>query len=84
MDTVGSQPAAIHHQRLPICSEMSDQAHDWSYTGKGARRSIGSAAVPYTWRMSEDATWVRDAIAKLQISQTGLAKTLQVDERLVR
>jgi ribosome-binding protein aMBF1 (putative translation factor) len=34
--------------------------------------------------MSEDAIWVRDAIAKLQTSQTGLAKTLQVDERLVR
>ena len=34
--------------------------------------------------MSEDATWVQEAIAKLQTSQTGLAKTLQVDERLVR
>ena len=68
----------------PNCSEMSDQADDWSYTGNGARRSIGSAAVPYTWRMSEAATWVRDAIATLQTSQTGLAKTLQGDERLVR
>jgi ribosome-binding protein aMBF1 (putative translation factor) len=32
----------------------------------------------------KDADWIRDAISKLGTSQTGLARLLDMDERLVR